>query len=198
MRRLGLKFSAALLAVLSLVEFGQAGWIHAKALVAQELLLSAWERTVDGEQQVRPWPWADTSIVGLLEVPGQRIKQVVLEGDSGRVLAFGPGKSAYSSPAARITILGGHRDTHFEFLQFVVPGDLIRLSVAEGATEYRVRSISVSDQPQLTIANDRSVQTLLLVTCYPFDALQPGGHQRFVVYAEEVNRLTPGGLPDYI
>ena len=71
----------------------QALWIPAKALLAQHLLESAWQKNLAGETAARPWPWADTSPVGVLEIPELGLRQIVLEGASGRNLAFGPATS---------------------------------------------------------------------------------------------------------
>lgn len=49
----------ALLAI-SLTAFGQAGYIKAKAILAQYLLEDAWQQTLDDGQPHKPWDWADT------------------------------------------------------------------------------------------------------------------------------------------
>ena len=53
----------------------EAPWIPAKARLAQSLLEQAWSRTIQGESDARPWPWADTTPVGVLEVPAHNIRQ---------------------------------------------------------------------------------------------------------------------------
>jgi hypothetical protein len=58
-RKLGLA-AAALLLVLGVWQLGEGLYIQAKAQLAQILVRSAWERTLAGERQVKPWPWADT------------------------------------------------------------------------------------------------------------------------------------------
>ncbi|MBT8063350.1 MAG: class GN sortase, partial [Gammaproteobacteria bacterium] len=68
----------------------QALWIPAKAELAQWLMARAWQRSLEGSTDVRPWPWADTRPVAVLEAPRLGIRQFVLEGASGRNLAFGP------------------------------------------------------------------------------------------------------------
>jgi sortase A len=47
-----------------------------------------------------------------------------------------------------------------------------------------VRERYVADVRGLRLPRTTLVPTLTLVTCYPFDALVPGGPQRFVVVAE--------------
>src|SRR5262249_10213482 len=50
---------ALVLAIAGSWEIAAAGWIHAKALLAQRLMASAWEQARDGGTSRRPWPWAD-------------------------------------------------------------------------------------------------------------------------------------------
>ena len=72
--------------------------IYLKAELAQYLLLEkAWTRTLQGENQVKPWPWADTWPVARLQLPKYGIDLIVLSGASGRTLAFGPGHVSTSA-----------------------------------------------------------------------------------------------------
>nr|MBA3775149.1 class D sortase [Betaproteobacteria bacterium] len=112
---------------------------------------------------------------------------LVLAGASGRTLAFGPGHldgSALPGEPGN-AILTAHRDTHFRFLQHVTVGDPIAIeSPRGGRRHFRVREMRIVDQSELTFARDTRVPTLTLVTCYPFDAINPGGPLRYVVIAE--------------
>jgi sortase A len=47
-----------------------------------------------------------------------------------------------------------------------------------------VRRTYVADFRALDIPRDTPIPTLTLVTCYPFDAINPGGPLRYVVVAE--------------
>src|SRR3989442_261302 len=49
---------------------------------------------------------------------------------------------------------------------------------------YRVSDIAIVDARALAIPRDTERPTLTLITCYPFDALVPGGPLRYVVTAE--------------
>jgi len=177
---------AALLAGVGLWQLGQGAWIYVKARLAQRLLQRAWARTLRGEPETRPWPWADTWPVARLQVPAHGVDLIVLTGVSGRTLAFGPGHAPGSAvPGAQGTaIVTGHRDTHFRFLERVQQGDAI---IVEGPdrrrSRLRVQETSVVDSRTAVIrTEDRSVG-LVLVTCYPFDAVRPGGPLRYVVTA---------------
>jgi len=81
----------AVLLLLGVWQAGHGAWIHAKAQLAQYLLQRAWTRTLEGERDARPWPWADTWPVARLRVPAHGVDLIVLDGVSGRTLAFAPG-----------------------------------------------------------------------------------------------------------
>ena len=159
-------------------------WIPVKAELAQHLLERAWLRTLAGEPDAKPWPWADTRAVAVLEVPRLGLREIVLEGSSGRNLAFGPtlvntGRIDESFDR----VLSGHRDTHFSFLKKLQTGDLLRLRTPQGTRDYRVRWQQAVDSRRQSLVIDASVERLTLLTCYPFDAPLPGGPLRWVVTA---------------
>jgi len=177
-------FAGCLLAV-GLWQIGEGAWIYAKARVAQVLLTRAWERAEDGVQ-ARPWPWADTWPIARLEAPAHRVKLIVLEGAHGRSLAFGPGHLASSAKMGEpgAAILTGHRDTHFRFLEAVRYGEELWV-VTPGGLRHRFEVVEtrVVDSRATTINSARDEAVLVLVTCYPFDAVIPGGPLRYVVTA---------------
>ncbi len=165
---------------------GQGAFIYAKAALAQVLLRAAWAETLDGKRQARPWPWADTWPVARLTVPRLGVDQIVLAGASGRTLAFGPGHvDGTPAPGALgNSVLGGHRDTHFAWLERLAPGDELYLDTSDGGRRrYRVAGSQVVDHRSARIALAAPVPRLTLVTCWPFDALRPGGPMRYVVEA---------------
>ncbi|MEJ2619576.1 MAG: hypothetical protein P8163_04805 [Candidatus Thiodiazotropha sp.] len=79
--------------------------------LAEGLIQLAWQRTLNGERQVTPWPWADTWPVARLDSPRLGVSRLVLHGDSGSTLAFGPGWAEQSAPpgAAGRSFLSAHR-----------------------------------------------------------------------------------------
>ena len=176
-----------LIAAAGALEFGRGLWIWAKAELAQVLIESAWQRSLAGEPSSKPWPWADTFPVALLEAPAQRVQLYVLAGASGRTLAFGPGhESGTPAPGERgNSVLGGHRDTHLAFLRDVKRGDLIRIERRDGVwVSYRVTELDVLDYRETWVLRNDGRTRLTLVTCWPFDALTVGGPERYVVIAE--------------
>ncbi len=186
MRRKSLLVTAAVLASLGTASFGQGAWIVAKAELAQVLLERAWQTTRDGGAQVRPWSWADTWPVARLQAPNQGAEMIVLAGSSGAVMAFGPGHldgSAQPGEAGNV-VISGHRDTHFAFLRDIESGDEIRLETPNGVEHsYRVESARVVDEWDASAMAPTDGDVLTLVTCYPFEALAPGGPLRYVVRA---------------
>ena len=169
--------------------FGHGIYIYAKADVAQLLLINAWRKTKLTHQAVKPWPWADTWPVARMWVPSRQVDLIVLAGDTGRTLAFGPGYHLGSAlPGANgNSIISAHRDTHFHFLNAIHNGDEIFVENNLGQQKrFIVKQTEIIDSrtTRLSIDNDRSALTL--VTCYPFDAIIPGGPLRYIVYASEV------------
>lgn len=161
---------------------GHAAWLPAKAMLAQQLLDRAWETSLADGAAHRPWPWADTHPVARLGAPRLGISQIVLAGDAGRPLAFGPGwAEASAAPGATgTTIISGHRDTHFRWLEHLRDGDWVSLESAAGPRRYRVTAREVVDSRTTRIATS-STDQLVLVTCWPFNATAPRGPMRYVV-----------------
>ncbi len=187
-RNAGTVAVAALLA-LGFWNLGQGAYIPAKAWLAQELMQRAWLRVTAGDDRAAPWPWADTWPVARLSAEGRDVDLIVLAGGSGRTLAFGPGHleaSALPGEAGN-TVIAGHRDTHFAFLRDVEAGELLGLESIDGERHvYRVTGTDVVDSRTGSLVLDTGVATLTLVTCYPFDTLEPGGPYRYVVTASRV------------
>jgi sortase A len=180
-------FCIVLLAAAGTASFAHGAYIYAKAQLAQLLLHRAWDRQRDTGSAVKPWPWADTHPVARLVVPAHHTDVLVLAGASGRTLAFGPGHLDGSAQPGESgnAVITAHRDTHFRFLKSVVPGDEFVVERADGARRhFRIRTAYVADYRELRLPRDTAVPTLTLVTCFPFDAVNPGGPLRYVVVAE--------------
>ncbi len=187
----------------------QGAWIPAKAWLAQQLIERAWEQrrsTLGHQLQAasgqrpqdpgfgRPWPWADTVPLARLHFDRLDRRLIVLAGDSGAVLAFGPGhRSASAAPGgAGNVVVSGHRDTHFALLREVQDGDRISVESARdaGLSDYQVvdRRVVRADDPIAVAAvlDDGGADRLTLVTCWPFDAVDPGTPWRYVVTARRL------------
>jgi sortase A len=163
------------------------GWVYAKALLAQELIGAAWQRSRAGEPDAKPWWWADTHPVAKLTIGRGARELIVLEGASGRNLAFGPVHDAASVLPGEPgnSVIEGHRDTHFRVLGNLRPGAAIRVELADGKRySFVVVDLRIADSRRSRISLGGERPRLTLVTCYPFDALRAGGPLRYVVTAE--------------
>lgn len=173
------------LAALGVWQVASGAYIHAKALLAQQLIASAWTRTLAGEPEAKPWPWADTWPVARLQVPGTDVDLYVLADASGRSLAFGPGYvSGSGAIGAGNTVIAGHRDTHFAFLRDLHAGDNLEIQTADGREwRFQVEETHVIDSRRERLEFGDGVASVTLLTCYPFDAIAPGGPLRYAAVA---------------
>ena len=190
--------SALLLMVLSW-QWGSAFGIELKAQLAQVLIERAWQQKLAApELPAAPWPWADTQPVARLQwldAQGRVLKDLyVLSGGHGQALAFGPGL-VDGSQMQGARVVGGHRDTHFEFLRNTERGDRLRWQDTNGRWRtYRITRQSIADASRNSLWVEPAQDSLWLVTCYPFDAVVPRGSLRYVVRADRVELpLQPSG-----
>jgi len=160
---------------------GRAAMQVGKAWLAPVLIKRAWAAAADsGGAAPPPWPWADTRPVLRLTLPRLQVERYILDGANGRALAFGP---VLSNPGG-VHVVFGHRDTHFAFLEQVRVNDRLLVQPVNGPpVAYRVREIAVRDQNDIAIVSNGEEAPLVLVTCYPFDRLDPGGPLRYVLLA---------------
>jgi len=197
-RRLLLVLLAGLLAT-GLQSATRAGWIATKAELAQVLLNRAWERSKALSQPVKPWAWADTHPVARLTVARLNETHIVLNAGNGEAMAFGPaavtlpGKHSpafiATQPGTGPIIIGGHRDTHLKFVRELRHGDLIRVENVEGEEFFfQTESVMIVDSSKEQLHADMDADGLVLITCYPFDAVEAGGPLRAVVVARVVEK----------
>lgn len=157
--------------------------IKAKAALAQVLLKRAWARTLEGEAEVRPWPWADVWPVLKIEAPRHNVSAIALSGVSGEAMAFGPGVMKGGVPAPGepgLAVIAAHRDTHFRFLKDVEIGDELIVTNAQGERMvFAVSQTRIVNAAQSGLYAGGAIPEIALVTCWPFDAVRRGD-QRFV------------------
>ncbi len=182
------KVFVAVLIVTGCWQLGQAGYLVVKAELAQHLLNQAWNEMKAGAVAVKPWPWADTYPLVKLRFGVNDQPMIVLAGATGRNLAFAPAhvSGSVQPGGSGVSVIGGHRDTHFTALQHMQVNDVLSVEYPDGQyLEYRVVNIEVVDSRTSRIALDSEQPMLALVACYPFDGINAGGPLRFVVVAEE-------------
>jgi sortase A len=182
-------FLPTIVASVSLVLAAEAAWIPAKAELAQWLIERSWTQCRRGPDCPPPWPWADTRPVAVLELPSRDERLVVLAGNSGRNLAFGPTLSEESYGGSDL-VISGHRDTHFRFLQRLRTGERLVITTAERRREFEVVQSDIVDSRLGGLAIDQGADRVSLVTCYPFDEPLAGGPLRYVVTALPVRQPT--------
>ena len=186
---------ASILLFSGLVLGVHAAWIPAKARVAQFLLERSWDNAREGIAP-RPWPGADLHPLARLSIGAE--SWIVLDGSSGRTLAFGPGHLPSSAPPGSpgICVIAGHRDTAFGKLAELRVGERAELTDARGQqSTYVVRRISRAGSPRWSTTSPGD--WLVLVTC-----VAGSREARLVVEAqkETVRGLLPSGtgghMPD--
>ena len=162
---------------------GWASWLDGKAWLAQHLIAHAWQTSLDQGAPQRPWPWADTWPVARLTPPAGKTLYV-LESTSGEALAFGPGRLTGGIDSDQALTLAGHRDTHFAFLETLHTDDILTVQFTDGSQQhFQVSSQQVINSQQHPLHIPRDNQQLVLITCYPFDAITAGGPLRYVITA---------------
>jgi sortase A len=152
---------------------GRRGYLEAKAVLARRLIDGAFAARLRDGRPHRPWAWADTYPIAILEADRLNVRRTVLAGASGSSLAFGAGHidgTAWPNAPGHC-VLAGHRDREFEFLRDLRAGDVLRLRTAGGMREYIVDGAAIVDEGDATALQATSGDRLTLVTCYPFGGL---------------------------
>ena len=167
-----------------LVQLGMGLTVPVKAAVAQVLLERAFDRSVASHRPEKPWPWADMAPAARLRVPRLGVERIVLGSGSGQAMAFGPAllPGAAGLDSAGTAVIAAHRDTHFRFLATLRAGDLVEVTtIGAGLRRYRITGGEVVRWDRFVLPDRRG--GLVLVTCYPFDAVRHGPW-RYALHAE--------------
>ena len=168
----------------------RAAYLQSKAMVASVLIRRAWERSIRTGAPRPPWPWADTHPVARLRIPRIGYDEIVLEGASPRILAFGPARllsSARPGEPGNLAV-AGHRTSWFRQLEEVKAGDEIEVQWFDGRSHrardrtYEVDAIRIVNPGDVDLLAPTADDALTLITCYPFGR-SPRSPQRYVVRA---------------
>lgn len=178
----------SLIIIIGIWQFGTGTYIYVKAQLAQHLLNTAWNETISGNVNVKPWNWADTYPVAKLIFGKSKNEFIVLAGGTGRTMAFGPGHvTATPLPGNNgNSVIVGHRDTHFKILKTIKLGETINLETPENKLSYTVTKIFIIHQKETQIMQNLGREELTLITCYPFDSYQASGPLRYVIKAQVI------------
>jgi len=178
--------------ILSTVGLLRIAYYHAKAEVAQMMILSAWEQSQASmnKENIKPWPWADTWPVMQLKFPDLNESSIVLKDVSGESLAFGPGLMTNNILPGDIgnSFIAAHRDTHFSSIGLLKRTQTIQVTLHSGVSyNFKIDKIKIvdsrSEQPWVNTNEKR----ITLVTCYPFDGSISNTPFRYLVSAVLVN-----------
>jgi sortase A len=112
-----------------------------------------------------------------LEIPRLNMSVMVMEGDADDILRLGAGHVP-GTPLA----IAGHRETFFRPLKDIRRYDQIRFTTPDGTKEYRVVSTKIVGPRDMSVLENKSDDTMTLITCYPFYYIGPAP-QRFIVEA---------------
>ena len=179
-----------ILAVLGLSLMSKGLYWQGKAVLAQYLIANAWQQSLQTQQNVKPWFYADTYPVAQLVVPTHAKQQYVLANADLASLAFGPavfqGGALLAEQGA--SLIAAHNDSHFAFLADVSLGTIIKIQLKDGQwRDFTVTQVQVVDKYDTSFLQhytDR--KRLYLATCYPFNSVVAGTDQRLIVTTEQI------------
>lgn len=138
---------------------------------------SHWNRCRDlpaTDRSGEPYAWVNVPVAGL--------NALVLNTADGKNLGKAPCRVvAKDGP----TVILGHRDTHFQGLEKLRPGDRIELELRRGERRrFRIyKTEIVSPFRAAELAQQGNPHELVLLTCYPFRYIGPAP-LRYLVWAE--------------
>lgn len=112
----------------------------------------------------------DSLPVALLRMRGVGLEVPVFDDISERNLSRGAGwiPGTASPNAGGNMAIAAHRDQYFRALKDVAIGDLLELEGLSGQRDYKVTSITIVEPEDLWPLDPAEVDTVTLVTCYPF------------------------------
>ncbi len=177
---IAVRYCAAVLAFLGLGLLASGFWIPMKAMLAFELIDRSFQQVVALQQPKRPWSWADFNVVGKLVIKGEQIH--VMDRATGQALAFGAGRHEEYDEKTGPLVLSGHRDSHFSVLEYINVGDEISYRNQLDNQNYKVVKTHIVDVRD-NIIKTPELDEILLITCWPFHAVDPDTSKRFLVLA---------------
>ena len=163
-------------------------WIPAKAELAYGLMDRALEQAESAQSPSKSWSWADFNVVGKLHLLGENIH--VLDRATNQAMAFGAGLHEEYSEDGPI-VFSGHRDTHFSVLAHAKLGDMITYQNLDSDSRYEVTDTRIFDIREGALQPPGPGQ-IMLITCWPFDGIDPNTTKRYLVLAEQ--RATDNSL----
>ncbi len=178
-----------LLVVASAGLLGYAGYAWFCAYSTQVRGRSVLNRPKDefAKRSSEPQRPAEGALIGQIEIPQIGLSSVILEGTEPgtlrRAVGHVPGTALPGQPGN--LCLAGHRDTFFRPLRKINVGDRVIVRAADSVAEYRVQSTQIVHPEDIQVLDNTPVDTLTLITCYPFRYIG-AAPKRFVVRAARI------------
>ena len=123
-------------------------------------------------------------VLGLVAIPAVDLEVPLYDGASDLHLNLGIARIEGTARPGGDGNLGiaGHRDGYFRALKDIKLGDEILLTTMDGVLTYKVDELTIVDPSAIEVLDDRTRDSITLVTCYPFYFV---GHapERFIVHA---------------
>jgi sortase A len=141
-----------------------------------------------------------TAPMAVLQIPKIALKVPLLDGTDELTLNHAVGRiRGTARPGERGNIgIAGHRDGFFRGLKDVRLGDAIELRTANGTSTYVIDQIRIVTPDNVGVLRPRSVDSLTLVTCFPFYFIG-SAPQRYIVSASLTHETSSGSgsaMPD--
>jgi sortase A len=122
--------------------------------------------------------------LAVLRIPSRNIEVPVFDSTDEWALNRGSGHvTGTSLPGERGNVaIAAHRDGFFRGLENIEIGDEIELTTLEGRQTFRVSMLDIVDPLDLSVLEPLDVDTVTLITCYPFNYVG-AAPDRFIVRA---------------
>ena len=129
-------------------------------------------------------PPGPQSVIGRLEIPRLKLAVMVREGADESTLSRAVGHIPGTALPGYVGNVGlaGHRDTFFRALRNIRADDTIEMQTTAGTYRYVVKSTRIVTPRDVSVLEASGVETLTLVTCYPFYYVG-SAPKRFIVHA---------------
>ncbi len=168
---------------------GHGVYMKAKAGLSQVLMSRAFAETVATGRPVKPWAWADFTLMAEISVPRIDASAIVVDGVSGEAMAFGPAHMSNTpNPGEEGTaVIAAHRDSHFAWLKNVHKGDRVDVIGRDGKTlSFAVTGMRIAKWNHSGVDANALGRHMALVTCWPLDS-KFRGDLRYIVETEMID-----------
>ena len=150
--------------------------------------MNSWNKIIETGVYTKPWSSFDGIPILRIEIPRYKISQIVMKNTSAQNLAFGPAwhSESYLPKDNKVTIISGHRDSHFIYIKNLEIGDIIKIQDKENNWyTYIVENFFIVNSLKEEILMNQNEKKLLIITCYPFNEIHSGTPYRYIISAKE-------------